>query len=234
MPAKWEDGYGVQSLQATNVLESSASWSAENKWALSQCANLNHSWIAHHSTTRAPFKSQVLWNIQVFLTLRVNWSWIFQPFGLFFFNSHSTYVLRLQLDYWHGEQLLHQHVRKNLPHQSGAKSRTQHFVRPRIQRPATLHCAGCELWGHCNSRCDHLFVVVDFFFSPHFPVRARRGEGCLPAAPDHGVRWSVVFCSQRQLPRHRQVTQRLVSVNINLLIVVHCIVFNSIFISIYI
>lgn len=48
------------------------------------------------------------------------------------------------------------------------------------------------------------------------PVGARRGEGCLPAAPDHGVRWSVVFCTQRQLSRYCEVTQRFVSVNINL------------------
>lgn len=72
MPAKWEDGDGVQSLQATNVHESRASWIAENKRALSQFANLICSGIAHHSATGAPFKPQVLWNIQVFLTLCVN------------------------------------------------------------------------------------------------------------------------------------------------------------------
>lgn len=51
-----------------------------------------------------------------------------------------------------------------------------------------------------------------FFHLYICPVCPWGGEGCLPAAPDHGVRWSVVFCSQRQLSRHCEVTQRFVSV----------------------
>lgn len=72
LPAKWEDGAGIQSLQATSVFEFSASWGAQNKRALSQSANLNHSWTAHHSATRAPHKHQVLRNSQVFPPLRVS------------------------------------------------------------------------------------------------------------------------------------------------------------------
>lgn len=72
LPAKWEDGAGIQSLQATSVYEFGASWGAQNKRALSQSANLNHSWTAHHSATRAPHKHQVLRNSQVFPPLPVS------------------------------------------------------------------------------------------------------------------------------------------------------------------
>lgn len=95
MPAKWEDGYGIQSLQATSVHESSASWSAKNKWSLSQSANLNHSWMSHHSATGAPPEPQVLWSSQVFFTLRAGWVEVLFYFPLVIVPLSFYYVFSL-------------------------------------------------------------------------------------------------------------------------------------------
>lgn len=89
-----------------------------------------------------------------------------------------------------------------------------------VRQRCTAQEVGCEDTATMTAIihvCLFLLTLLCFFLSP---VGPRGGEGRLPAAPHHGFRWSVVFCSQRQLSRHREVTQRFVSVYINLVVVV--------------
>lgn len=220
MPAKWEDGDGIQSLQATSVHESSASWSAKNKWSLSQSANLNHSWMAHHSATGAPPEPQVLWSSQVFFTLRAGWVKVLFYFPLVIVPLSFYYVFSLFAGTANScctrmyEKTFPIKVVQSPTHSTS--SGRAHSVRQRC----TAQEVGCEDTATMTAIihvCLFLLTLFCFFLSP---VGPRGGEGRLPAAPHHGFRWSVVFCSQRQLSRHREVTQRFVSVYINLVVVV--------------
>lgn len=85
-----------------------------------------------------------------------------------------------------------------------------HRARPRCTAQEVRHQDTEALWFLLNQLLHFLVDSMVLLFV--CPVCSWRGEGGLQAASDHGFWRSVVFPSQRQLTRHREVTQRFVCI----------------------